>query len=191
MAFFAVLSIAPVLVTAISVYGAANTPEQALQQLSSVAGMLPADLQSVVADQLTTITAASTRGAHLARGHRPRGGPVDGDDRHDIPHRRVDSRLPRDRDLRFLRRSGLALVFVLGGALLLGGVIAAAGAVSRSRAGLPEPVRTVAPVFSWVALAVLMTVVLAVLYRYAPDRSKPAGAGCSAVVAAEAPVIPA
>ena len=61
IAFFAVLSIAPVLVTALSVYGAVNTPEQALEQLSSLAGMLPAQLESVVADQLTTITAASTQ----------------------------------------------------------------------------------------------------------------------------------
>jgi membrane protein len=33
ISFFAVLSIAPVLVTALSVYGAVNTPEQALEQL--------------------------------------------------------------------------------------------------------------------------------------------------------------
>src|SRR3712207_7727675 len=38
IAFFAVLSIAPMLVTALSVYGAVNTPEQALDQLSRVAG---------------------------------------------------------------------------------------------------------------------------------------------------------
>jgi membrane protein len=172
VAFFAVLSIAPVLVTAISVYGAVNTPEQALQQLSSVAGMLPADLQSVVADQLTTITAASTRvltwrgvtglvvalwTATTAMTYL-----IDG---LTLAYHETETR-------GFLRRSGLALVFVLGGALLLGGVIAAAGAVSRSLAGLPEPVRTVAPVLSWVALAVLMTVVLAVLYRYAPDRKQ-------------------
>jgi membrane protein len=172
VAFFAVLSIAPVLVTAISVYGAVNTPEQALQQLSSVAGMLPADLQSVVADQLTTITAASTRvltwrgvaglvvalwTATTAMTYL-----IDG---LTLAYHETETR-------GFLRRSGLALVFVLGGALLLGGVIAAAGALSRSLAGVPEPVRTVAPVLSWVALAVLMTVVLAVLYRYGPDRKQ-------------------
>ena len=39
-AFFAILSIAPVLVTALSVYGAVNTPAQALDQLSRVAEML-------------------------------------------------------------------------------------------------------------------------------------------------------
>ena len=172
VAFFAVLSIAPVLVTAISVYGAVNTPEQAVQQLSSVAGMLPADLQSVVADQLTTITAASTqvltwRGltglvvalwtATTAMTYL-----IDG---LTLAYHETETR-------GFLRRSGLALVFVLGGALLLGAVIAAAGAASRALAEVPGPVRTVLPVVSWAALAALVTVVLAVLYRYAPDRKE-------------------
>src|SRR5919112_5044735 len=58
VAFFAVLSIAPVLVTAISVYGAVNTPEQALQQLSSVAGSLPPPPHSGGADPPTADTAA-------------------------------------------------------------------------------------------------------------------------------------
>ena len=61
IAFFAVLSIAPVLVTALSVYGAINTPAQALDQLSRVAEMLPTEVQPIVADQLTSITTASTR----------------------------------------------------------------------------------------------------------------------------------
>jgi membrane protein len=172
ISFFAVLSIAPVLVTAISVYGAVNTPEQALEQLSSVAGMLPADLQSVVADQLTTITAASTqvltwRGltglvvalwtATTAMTYL-----IDG---LTLAYHETETR-------GFLRRSGLALVFVLGGALLLGAVIAAAGAVSRALAEVSGPIRAVLPVLSWAALAVLVTVVLAVLYRYAPDRKE-------------------
>jgi membrane protein len=172
VAFFAVLSIAPVLVTAISVYGAVNTPEQALQQLSSMAGVLPADLRSVVADQLTTITAASTqvltwRGltglvvalwtATTAMTYL-----IDG---LTLAYHETETR-------GFLRRSGLALVFVLGGALLLGAVLAAAGAVSRALAEVPGPVRAVLPVASWAALAVLVTVVLAVLYRYAPDRKE-------------------
>ncbi len=172
VAFFAVLSIAPVLVTAISVYGAVNTPEQALQQLSSVAGMLPTDLRSVVADQLTTITAASTqvltwRGltglvvalwtATTAMTYL-----IDG---LTLAYHETETR-------GFLRRSGLALVFVLGGALLLGAVMAAAGALSRALAEVPGPVRTVLPVVSWAGLAVLVTVVLAVLYRYAPDRKE-------------------
>jgi membrane protein len=67
IAFFAVLSIAPVLLTAVSVYGAITTPEEALEQLSAIAGVLPPTMQQVVADQVLSITAASTK-VHTARG---------------------------------------------------------------------------------------------------------------------------
>ena len=172
VSFFAVLSIAPVLVTAISVYGAVNTPEQALDQLSRVAGMLPSDLDPIVADQLTTITTASgqvltfrgltglvvalytamTAMTYLLDGLT-------------LAYHETETR-------GFIRRSLLALAFVLGGALLLGAVLAVASAVSRAMPGAPGPVRAVAPVLTWVALAVLMAGALAVLYRFGPDRKQ-------------------
>jgi membrane protein len=172
ISFFAVLSIAPVLVTAISVYGAVNTPHQALEQLSSVARMLPPELEPVVADQLTTVTAASTQVLTV----RGLSGLVVAlwtattaatylIDALTLAYHETETR-------GFLRRSGLGLMFVLGGALLLGGVIAAVGAVSRALDGIHGPLRDLAPVLLWLTLAVLMATVLAVLYRFAPDRKQ-------------------
>ncbi|MGY1711874.1 YihY/virulence factor BrkB family protein [Geodermatophilus sp. SYSU D00758] len=170
VAFFAVLSVAPVLVTALSVYGAVNTPERALQQLSRVADVLPTDLESIVADQLTTITAASTqvltwRGvtglvvalwtATTAMTYL-----VDG---LTLAYHETESR-------GLLRRSGLALVFVLAGAVALGGLIAGGSALSQALPDAPGALRGVVAAGSWAVLAVLMAGVLAVLYRYAPDR---------------------
>lgn len=172
VAFFALLSIAPVLVTAISVYGAVNTPEQALLQLSQAAGLLPPDLSSIVAEQLRTITTASTqvltvRGltalvVALSTATTAMTYLIDG---LTLAYHETETR-------GFLRRTGLALVLVLGSALLLGAVIASAGIVSRWLSGAPGPVRAMAPVLTWVGLAVLMTGFLAVLYRYAPDRKQ-------------------
>ncbi|WP_347056927.1 YihY/virulence factor BrkB family protein [Blastococcus sp. HT6-30] len=172
VAFFALLSIAPVLVTAISVYGAVHTPEQALAQLSDVTEMLPSELQPMVADQLTTITTASTqvltwRGlaglvvalwtATTAMTYL-----VDG---LTLAYHETETRS-------FLRRGGLALLLVLGSAVLLGAVIAGSGAVSRWLAGAPGPVRAGAPALTWGVLALLMAVVLAILYRFGPDRKQ-------------------
>lgn len=172
VAFFAVLSIAPVLVTALSVYGAVNTPEQALDQLSQVAQVLPPEMEPLVADQLTTITTASTQ----------------------VLTRRgvfalalalwtattammclieaLNSAYHETETRGFLRRTALALGFVLGGALLLGAVIAAAGVSSRALARAPRDLQIVAPFLAWLALAFLMAAVLAVLYRLAPDRRR-------------------
>jgi membrane protein len=170
IAFFAVLSIAPVLVTALSVYGAVNTPTQARDQLAQVAEMLPTQLQPLVADQLRTITTASTKVLTL----RGLTGLVIAlwtattamtslIDALTVAYHETETR-------GFLRRSLLAVSFVLGGALLLGGVLAVAGVASRGLNAAPAMVQTVAPVLIWFALAALMSAVLAVLYRFAPDR---------------------
>ena len=51
-------------------------------------------------------------------------------------------------------------------------MIAVAGVVSGAVAAVPSPVRTLAHVLVWLSLASLMAVVLAVLYRFAPDRKQ-------------------
>jgi membrane protein len=173
IAFFAILSIAPVLVTALSVYGAVNTPTQALDQLSRVAQMLPTQVQSLVADQLTSITTASAR-VLTVRGlvgllialWTATTATVSLIDALNVAYHETETRS-------FGRRTGLALAFVLGGALLLGAVIALVGVVSRAINGAPDVVRAVAPVVTWLALAILMAIILSLLYRFAPDRKNP------------------
>ena len=170
ISFFALLSIAPMLVTAVSVYGAVTSPAEALEQLSGVARTLPPELEPLVAEQLTTITAASTE-VHTVRG-------LTGlvlalwtattaatylVDALTLAYHETETR-------GFLRRSGLGLAFVLGGALLVGGVIAVAEVLSDALDRAPGAIRALGPAFTWLALATLMTTVLAVLYRFAPDR---------------------
>ena len=170
ISFFAILSLAPLMVTALSVYGALNTPEQALAQLSDVAEVLPDALEPVVADQLVSITQASgrvltfrgltglvvalwtaiTAATYLV-------------DALTLAYRETETR-------GFLRRSAMGLAIVLGGALLIGGVVTAGGLISRALAGAPGIVRTAGDLLTWPAMALLMAGVLAVLYRFAPDR---------------------
>jgi membrane protein len=172
ISFFAVLSIAPVLVTAVSVYGAVNTPKQALDQLSSLARMLPPELEPLVAEQLTTITTASTQvltwqglsGLVVALWTATTAATYL-IDALTLAYHETETR-------GFWRRTGIGLTFVLGGALLLGGVIAGVGAASRALDGVTGPVRVIAPALLWLVLAALMALVLAVLYRFAPDRKQ-------------------
>jgi membrane protein len=170
IAFFAVLSIAPVLVTALSLYGALNTPAQAHDQLAEVAEMLPTQLQPIVADQLTSITTASTR-VLTVRGLTGLAIALWTATTAMVSLIEVLTVAYHETETRgFLRRLGLGVAFVLGGALLLAAVLTIAGVASRPLRDAPEAVRTVAPVFVWLALAALMSAVLAVLYRFAPDR---------------------
>ena len=173
VAFFAILSVAPVLVTALSVYGALNTPAQARSQLSRVAEVLPPQVQALVTDQLTTITTASSE-VLTARGlaglalalWTATTAMVALIDALTVAYHETETRS-------FLRRTLLGLLMVLVGALLLGAVIALTGVVARTIAGSPGWVRAAAEVAVWPALAALMCATLAVLYRFAPDRKEP------------------
>jgi membrane protein len=173
VAFFAVLSVAPVLVTALSVYGALNTPAQARSQLSQVAEVLPPQVELLVTDQLTSITTASAEVLTL-RGlvalaialWTATTAMVALIDALNVAYHETESR-------GFVRRTALGLLFVLGGALLLGAVIALAGVTTRAIDGSPGFVREAAAVVVWPAMAVLMCITLAVLYRFGPDRKDP------------------
>jgi membrane protein len=170
VAFFAVLSVAPVLLTALSVYGAVNTPAQALEHLSGVVSVLPPALGDVLADQLVSITAASTqlltwRGfvALVVALGTAMAAMTFLIDALTVAYREEETR-------GMLHRTVLALTFVLGGAVSLGAVIAGSALVSRTLAEAPGGVRFLALGVVWMGLAALMALGLAVLYRFAPDR---------------------
>lgn len=169
-AFFAVLSVAPVLLTALSVYGAINTPAQAMEHLTRLAEILPPALRDLVADQLVSITAASTQlltvrgvlalGVALGTALTATSFLVEG---LNVAYHEEETRGP-------VRRTLLALAFVLGGALVLGAVITTSALVSRLLEGTSAWVRFPVLTVVWIALATLMATGLAALYRFAPDR---------------------
>lgn len=170
VAFFAVLSIAPVLLTALSVYGAINTPDQALDQLSGLVELMPPALGELVADQLVSITAASTQlltvrgllalAVALGTAMTATTFLID-----------VLTVAYREEETRgMLHRSVLALAIVLVSALALGAVISGSAVVSRALSETPTGVRVPLLVGIWIGLAAVVALGVAVLYRFAPDR---------------------
>ncbi len=170
IAFFAVLSIAPVLLTAVSVYGAVTTPARALEQLSAVADVLPATMRQVLADQVLSITAASTE-VHTARGLAALAlalwtATTAMTYLVDALTLAYDQRETRP----LVRVVALSLTLVLGIALVLGALLTAGGFATRALLAAPDEVVAAAQVLVWVVLAVLMVTGLGVLYRVVPDR---------------------
>lgn len=74
-----------------------------------------------------------------------------------------------------IKARGLALALTVGAVVFLAIVMALVGAapVLFSAIGLTGPLRWLSEVLRWVLVAVLVMVVLAVLYRVAPDRDSP------------------
>ena len=62
VAFFAVLSVAPVLLTALSVYGAINTPAQALDHLSGLAALMLLALPDSTAKLMSALPGVDSAG---------------------------------------------------------------------------------------------------------------------------------
>lgn len=170
VAFFAVLSIAPVLLTALSVYGAINTPATAVEHLSGVASLMPPALGDLVTDQLVSITAASTQ-VLTFRGLLALavalGTAITATtfliDALTVAYREQETR-------GMLHRSALALGFVLGGAVALGALITVSTFVSRFLFDAPAWVRVPFLLVVWIGIAALVASGVAVLYRFAPDR---------------------
>ena len=112
---------------------------QALDQLSRVSQMLPAQLQPIVADQLTSITTASTK-VLTVRGLAALPSPCGPPRRHGLPHRRVDGGQPRAENRGFVRRIVLAFGSS-SAARCCWAMIAVAGLASRRLREIPEVMR--------------------------------------------------
>ncbi|WP_104525352.1 YihY/virulence factor BrkB family protein [Blastococcus atacamensis] len=170
IAFFALLSLAPMLIAALSVYAALHSPDAALRQLSELTGLLPDDLDPIVGEQLTTITRASE---HVVSWRGLAGLIVALWTATTAATYLVDAltlAYHEDETRTYLRRSAIGLAVVVCGALLVGGTITLSGLLGEAAAHAPPVVRTIGRVLTWPLLAALMATALAVLYRFAPDR---------------------
>ena len=137
IAFFAVLSIAPVSGRH-SRCTARSTPRRRHSSSSRAPEMLPSQLQLIVADQPTSITTASTRVLTvrglaglviaLCTATTAMASLIDA---LTVAYHETETR-------GFLRRGVVAVAFVLGGALLLGAVISLAGMASRALRDAPS-----------------------------------------------------
>jgi membrane protein len=161
-----------VLVTALSVYGAVNTPQQALAQLSDIA-----------------TAAAGARGgrrrtsSRRSRPPRRRCSPGAASPRccsrcgrdggHDVAHRRPDADLPRGRHpARCASAPAWRCCSCSGGRLVVGAVIAGLGVLSRALADAPRRRAGSAGRPRLGGPGAAHGGVLAVLYRVAPDRRR-------------------
>ena len=172
IAFFAVLSIAPMLICAVTLYAVVTSPAQASDQLSDMTAGLPSELQPVVDSQVRSVTTASGAaltvhgvGALFLAMTTATTAMMSLIEALTLVYRETETRT-------FLRRLVLAMSFVAGGVVLLGGVITVGSDASRAMGQAPDLLRSAVPVLAWSASAVLVSVLLAVLYRFGPDRRR-------------------
>ena len=173
VAFYAFLAFVPAIVAFISIYGLVADPADVERQVGDVAGALPAEVQDFLVFQLTSIINASSAGVSIAliiaivlALWSASGGMAALITGLHVAHE-------QDEPKGFVAKRGKALWLTFGAMVFLGVVVFLVAALPPllSKAGLGAVGRVAFNILRWPILAVVMTVGIGLLYRFAvPGR---------------------
>ena len=175
MAYYAFLAIFPALIAMISIYGLVASPAQVTSQIESLSGQLPTEAQSLLSEQLTSITQNSGGAltfslviSILAALWSASGGTGNLITAVNLAYDEVETR-------GLIKRKALALGLTLGAIVFVLITFALIAVVPAVLNLLPLGVvgTILAQVVRWVLLLGVVAGSLAVLYRVAPDRDAP------------------
>lgn len=174
VAFFLLLAMFPALAALVSLYGLFADPAEVSQQVTDLTGTLPEEAQSLITDQLESITDREQGiGVALAVSIAAALWAASSGVKHLIGA--VNAAYDEHESRGFLKLRGLSLGLTVGAILFATiaiGVIAVLPTVADQ---LPfgSVGQTLVQIGSYAGLAVGFALGLAVLYRYAPDRDAP------------------
>ncbi|CCH88957.1 conserved membrane protein of unknown function; putative Ribonuclease domain [Modestobacter italicus] len=175
VAFFAFLALFPALIATISLYGLVASPETVARQIQSLSDQLPAEAQTLIADQLTAITENSGGAltvsfiiSILAALWSAAGGTGNLITAVNLAYDEVETRS-------FIKRKALALGLTFGAIVFVLLTITLIAVVPALLEALPLGVvgTILAQVVRWGLLLGVMAGALSILYRVAPDRDAP------------------
>lgn len=173
--YYVVLALFPGLAALVSIFGLVADPGQVERQVNALNGVLPDSAKQLIGTELHQLVSASggalsigvVLGIAFALWSASRGmsGMISAlDIAYDQPERRS-----------FLRFNAVALILTVG--LIIGGLIVIALVAGLpavlSAMGADSGTKWVALIVEWPLLIIFVMVMLAVLYRFAPDRSEP------------------
>ncbi|HEX8860575.1 MAG TPA: YihY/virulence factor BrkB family protein [Actinomycetes bacterium] len=173
VAFYALLSLFPAAIAGVSIYGLVANPETVRSQIDRLTRLLSPETASILGQQIKQVTAgaggalglATVLGILVALWSASSGmkALITG----------VNMTYDETETRKFVKLRGLALLMTLGAMVLMGVALALIVAFPAVANDWPTPLQWTASVLRWVLLAVLLSVALAILYRYAPDRDNP------------------
>ena len=174
VAFYLLLALFPALAALVSLYGLFADPDQVAQQVTDLTGALPEEAQSLITDQLESITGKQQGvGVTLAVSVAAALWAASSGVKHLIGA--VNAAYDERETRKFLKLRGLSLALTVAGVLFASVAIGVIAVLPAMAAELPfgSVGQTLVQIGSYVGLAAGFAVGLAVLYRYAPDRDAP------------------
>lgn len=169
VAFFAFLALFPTLIAAVLLYGLVADPSDVDRHVANVAAVLPSSAAELVTDQMRELVAEDVQG--LGIGFAVSIVTALWSASIGVANLITAVNMAYDETERvgFLKRRGMALVFTVGAIVtftVLVGLVAVVPFAIDTEEIPPVVVGTV----RWITLALVSAVVLAVIYRYAPER---------------------
>src|ERR1017187_7498626 len=173
--YYLLLALFPGLAALVSVYGLVANPAGAAKSVQSLSGMLPPSTVKLIGDELTQLASASSQSLGLGAiigiaialwsGVRGMTGMMTAlNIAYDQPERRGF--------IRFYSTALVLTVVVVIGALIAFALIAGLP-VALNLSGVRGPRRWIGQVVEWPLLIVFVMGMVALIYRYGPDRSVP------------------
>lgn len=173
VAFYALLSLFPLLIAAISLFGLVMDPAQVEQSMEQLLTAMPEQARSVVQTQMRNIAAQT--GGGLGLGLALSIAVALWTASSGMTNLQKALSLAYDEQTRgFLKGRLTALALTLGGLVLLAAALAViiGGPIVYSFLGLPTWALVLAQVAQWLVLAALFIVALGVLYHFGPNRDR-------------------
>jgi membrane protein len=175
VAFYSFLSLFPAMIAAVTVYGLVSDPATVARQTEQLSNALPNDAASLITDQLNAIASSPQQSLGLgliialALALWSASGGVGN------LMTAVNLAYDEEETRGFLKRKALALLFTFGAILfIMVAVTLIAVAPVVLDALVPEgALRVLLNVARWVGVVVAVSIALAVVYRFAPDRDSP------------------
>jgi membrane protein len=173
VAFYAFLAIVPTLIAAVMLYGLVSEPEDVAEQLDSFGSALPSSAEELLSEQLDALVSTSDRSlglglvlALLLALWSASGGVSNLITAVNVAYDEEETR-------GFVKTKALSLSMTIGAILFLVLAVALVAAlpVVIEALNLPGWVNVVVEVGRWLGLVVAVLIALALLYRWAPDRS--------------------
>jgi membrane protein len=173
LAFYAMLAVFPGLVALVSMYGLIFDPADVEKQVASFSVMLPGSARELLEAQLHQLVANSPSSLGIGAALGIAGALWSASSGVASLIKGINIAYDEPEKRGFFKLRGLALLFTLAVIVLAIVALALIAVLPGLLGSLQGPVQSLVKIGRWPVLALGVLLVLAVLFRYAPDREKP------------------
>jgi membrane protein len=173
VAFYALLSLFPLVIAGVSIYGLVADPKTVQDQIANLTKLLSPETADLVGKQLVEVTNGAGGALGLATVIGILTALWSASSGMKALITGVNLAYDETETRKFVKLRGLAILFTLGAMVLMGVALAAIVGYPPIADNLPTVLRWLVAIIRFLILGGLLVVALAVVYRYAPDRDEP------------------